>query len=76
MAGQQSLLEAMVFSAGSSPRNAPKMAPATFCAVIERAPTAAGCSGLVMVPTGADTLIGSNRPALGARSGSSSALTA
>ena len=76
MAGQQSLLDAMVFSAGSRPRNAPKIAPATFCAVIERAPTAAGCSGLVMVPTGADTLIGSNRPALGARSGSSSALTA
>ncbi|MNV99656.1 hypothetical protein D3C71_1950480 [compost metagenome] len=70
------MLEAMVFSGGSRPRNAPKMAPATFCAVMDRAPTAAGCSGLVMVPTGADSVMGSNKPALGARSGSSNAFTA
>ncbi|MCY1554656.1 hypothetical protein D9M68_912410 [compost metagenome] len=70
------MLDAMIFSGGSRPRKAPKMAPATFCAVMERAPTAAGCSGLVMVPTGADREIGSNRPALGARSGSSRAFTA
>ncbi|KAG1058607.1 hypothetical protein G6F40_018262 [Rhizopus arrhizus] len=66
----------MVFSGGSKPRNAPKIAPATFCAVMERAPTAAGCSGLVLVPIGADTVMGANSPALGARAGSSMALTA
>ncbi|MNM73351.1 hypothetical protein D3C81_850740 [compost metagenome] len=66
----------MILSAGSSPRNAPKMAPATFCAVMERAPTAAGGSGLAMVPRGAVIVIGANMPALGTSSGSSRAFTA
>ena len=76
IAGTTSLPDAITRSGGKRPRNAPKIAPATFWHVIERAPQGAGGFGLTMVPAGALMCTASNNPAFGSNSGSSSATSA